>query len=255
MAVPSSLPVFEHRRVAYRRVWRGTVFSAFVLPVLFFVGMGLFVGEYVDRADILGVPYLDYIAAGVLASTVLQVAVAESMWPVMAALKWQRTYDAMRATPLRPRDIVGGELLNILFRSAVPAAAFLAVMAAFGTVHSWWAPLALPVALLLAVAVAAPVLAFAVTFQSESGFVLINRFAVIPATLFAGVFFPVSQLAAPVRLLAYASPLWHAVELCRAATLGLPPPWPPLVHLGYLTIWAVGGIALARARFARRMAD
>ena len=255
MAVPSLLPVFEHRQVAYRRIWRGTVFSAFLLPILFFLGMGLFVGKYVDEGNALGVPYLDYIAAGVLASTVLQVATAEAMWPVLAALKWQRTYDAMRASPLRPRDILGGELVSILFRAALPATAFLIVMTASGTVHSWWAPAALPVSLLLAVAVAAPMLAFTVAVQSESGFVLINRFVVIPATLFAGVFFPVAQLAAPLRLLAYASPLWHAVELCRAATLGIPPPWPPLVHLGYLAIWAVGGVALARARFTKRMAD
>jgi lipooligosaccharide transport system permease protein len=255
VAVPSPLPVFEHRMVNYRRVLRGGVFSAFVLPVLFFLGMGMLVGQYVDERNILGVPYLDYIAAGVLASTVMQVASEESMWPVMSALKWQRSYDAMRATPLRPQDIVGGELGNVLVRVGIPATVFLGVMTVFGTVHSWWALAILPIALLLGVAVAAPVLAFTVSVSNETGFVLINRFVVIPAMLFAGVFFPVEQLAAPLRLMAYASPLWHGVELCRAASLGLPPPWPPLVHLGYLLAWAVAGVALARVRFAKRMTD
>src|SRR5439155_24564631 len=75
--------VFEYQLVAYRRVWRGTVFSSFLLPVLFFVAMGMTVGSYVDRAGSLGVHYLDYIAPGLLASTAMQVAVSESTYPVL----------------------------------------------------------------------------------------------------------------------------------------------------------------------------
>ncbi len=59
-------------------------------------------------------------------------------------------------------------------------------------------------------------------------------------TLFAGVFFPISQLPAVVRWLAYVSPLWHGVEVCRAATLPAfhLPAWPLVGHLAYLAAWA-----------------
>jgi lipooligosaccharide transport system permease protein len=86
-------------------------------------------------------------------------------------------------------------------------------------------------------------------------FALIFRFGVIPMTLFAGVFFPVSALPLAVRWIAYASPLWHAVELCRAATLGIPAVGSVALHVAYLALWVVGGYALARWRFNRRLQD
>jgi lipooligosaccharide transport system permease protein len=254
-AIPSPLPVFEHRLVAYRRVWRGSVFSTFLLPVLFLLGIGVSVGTYVNRAGDLGVPYLDYIAPGLLASTALQVAIGESTWPIMSAFQWIRIYHAMQASPLRPGDLVGGETLYILLRVGLSALGFVVVMAGFGTVHSWWVIAAVPVALLVGAAVAGPVLAYTASIKSDNMFALLFRFGVIPMTLFAGVFFPVEAMPLAARWIAYASPLWHGVELCRGATLGWPLALPVVVHVGYLALWAIGGYALARWRFAKKLTD
>jgi len=253
--LPSALPAFEHRLVAYRRVWRGSVFSSFVLPVLFFLAMGISVGGYVDRGGVLGVPYLAYIAPGLLASTALQVAIGETTWPVLSGFEWNRMYHGMRATPLRPRDIAGGEALFVGLRIASAAAAFLVVMAVFGTVGSWWGVAALPAAVLTGLAVTGPLLAFSATIKNDNMFSLLHRFAVIPMTLFAGVFFPIEQLPLIARWIAYASPLWHGVELCRAATLGAPTALPIAAHTLYLGLWAVGGFLLARVRFTKRLSD
>jgi lipooligosaccharide transport system permease protein len=67
------------------------------------------------------------------------------------------------------------------------------------------------------------------------------------------VFFPVAQLPGAVRWLAYVFPLWHGVDLSRAATLGVAPDWPVAVHLGYLALWAAGGWWLAVRAFTRRL--
>ena len=76
-----------------------------------------------------------------------------------------------------------------------------------------------------------------------------------PATLFSGVFFPVEQLPGAVRPVAYALPLWHAVELNRAAMLGGTPPWPVAAHVGFLLVWAIGGGAWVLHAFRRRLTD
>jgi lipooligosaccharide transport system permease protein len=250
-----TLAVFEHQLVAYRRMWRGSVFSSFVLPVLFLLAMGLTVGAYVDRAGTLGVRYLDYIAPGLLASTALQVAVGEATWPVFSGFEWSRVYYSMAATPVRVRDMVAGHIGYILLRVGTSAAGFVVVMTAFGTVHSAWAAAAVPVSLLVGAATAAPVFVYSATIRSDGMFAVLLRFAVLPMTLFAGVFFPVASLPPAARALAYASPLWHGVELCRAATLGAPTAWGVWAHLGYLALWAAGGYALAVVRFRRRLAD
>jgi len=247
--------VLEHQLVAYRRTWRGTIFSSLLLPILFFVGMGISVGAFVDRAGTLGYPYQDYIAPGLLASTALQVAIGEVSWPVLGGLLWHRTYHAMRVTSLRPIDIMAGVLEYALLRVALSSAGFLLVMAGFGTVHSLWGALAFPVCLLLGVAVATPMFAYTSSVGHENMLVVVFRFGLIPMTLFAGVFFPVANLPLAARWLAYASPLWHGVELCRAATLGTPVAWSVAGHVGYLAAWAVIGFVLARARFDKRLED
>jgi lipooligosaccharide transport system permease protein len=250
-----ALTVLETNLTAYRRVWRGSVLSSFVLPILFVVGFGMVVGKVVDAGGRLGTPYLDYIVPGMLASAVMQIAFGESAWPIMSKFQWIRLYHGWVAAPLRIADIVGGELLFLLLRVVSSAMVFLLVTAVFGAVHSWWAPAAVLVCGLLGLAVAAPVLAFAAHVQQDGYFPLLMRFVVIPMSLFAEVFFPISRLSEPLRWLAYVSPLWHAVVLCRACTLpafGLPW-WSVLGHLAYLAAWAGTGFWLALVAYRRRL--
>jgi lipooligosaccharide transport system permease protein len=108
---------------------------------------------------------------------------------------------------------------------------------------------------LVGLATAAPVLAYAATITTDALFVVLFRFAIIPMTLFAGVFFPVASLPLAARMLAYVSPLWHGVELIRAATLGTATAWGGWAHVGYLVVWSGAGCALAVHRFARRLAE
>jgi lipooligosaccharide transport system permease protein len=254
-AISSPLPVLEHRLAAIRRTWRGNVFTSILLPVLFLLGLGVSVGTYVDRTGTLGVPYLDYIAPGLLASATVQIAVSEAMWPVFGAFEWHRLYHAMRATPLRAADIVGGELAYLMIRVGVPASTFVLVMTAFGVVSSWWGVAAVLAAVLLGIAVAAPTLAYTASIKSENMFAVLIRFVVIPMTLFAGVFFPVDAMPVVARWIAYASPLWHGVELSRYATAGIPSALPVAAHVGYLLAWVVGGYLLARSRYTKRLTD
>jgi lipooligosaccharide transport system permease protein len=251
-----ALTVLETNLVAYRRTWRGSVLSSFVLPILFVLGFGVGVGRFVDLGGKLGpVHYLDYIVPGMLASTVMQVAFGESAWPIMSKFQWIRVYHGWVAAPLRIVDIVGGELLFTLVRILSTAAVFLAVTTAFGAVHSWWAPAVIPVAGLLGMAVAAPLLAFAGKVEQDGYFPLLMRFVVIPMSLFAEVFFPIAKLAEPLRWLAYASPLWHAVVLCRACTLpgfGVTA-WAAVGHLAYLAAWAGVGFRLALKTYRKRL--
>lgn len=253
MAAPS-VAVFEYHLAGYRRVWRGTVFSSFVMPLLFFLGMGLAVGEYVDRGGGLDLPYRQFIGSGLIAFTGVQIAMMESSYAVMGGFKWHKIYYGMAAAPLRVGDMVAGQLGYIALRIVIAAGAFLAVMVPFAAVRSVWAVLTPAVAVLVGLAVAAPMFAFSATVQSDNLLAVMFRFALLPMTLFSGVFFPVEQLPELLRPAAYALPLWHGVELCRAATLGIATAWPGPVHLGYLGLWAAGGFLLARARFHRRLA-
>ena len=182
------------------------------------VGLGTIVDQTQNTPG--GVPYLDYVAPGLLAAAAMQTAAIESSWPVMAAIKWSRVYHAMIATPLTERDAFVGHQLFVITRVFTSAAAYLVVIAAFGAVASWWGILIVPVAVLVGTAFSMPMAALAAGVEDDRTFVTIFRFLIVPMFLFSGTFFPISQLPLGFELAAYVTPIWHGVELCRMLTLG-----------------------------------
>ena len=254
-AVLQPLRAYEHWLAQYRRVWRGTIGTSLVNPVLYVTALGVGLGTIVDRTQATpgGVPYLDFVAPGLLAAAAMQTATLESSWPVMAAIKWSRTYHAMIATPLTERDAFVGHQLFVVTRVLVSAAAYLAIIAAFGAVPSWLGILVVPVAVLVGTAFSMPMAALATSVEEERAFVTIFRFLVVPMFLFSGTFFPVSQLPLGFELIAYATPIWHGVELCRMLTLGSVELGAALGHLAYLLAWTLVGFELARRSYRRRL--
>jgi len=247
-----TLYVLEYHLVSYRRIWRSSVLSSFVLPLLTMLGFGVGVGAYVT-GGVGGVPYLDWMVPGLIASTAVQIAIGDSTWPVLGGFEWQRIYYGQAAAPLRVSDILDGHLAFIVFRTVLSCAAFLLIATAFGTMHSWWALATLPIAALIGLAVAAPTFAYSATIRTDSYLAILFRLGVIPMSLFSGVFFPVESLPAVLRWIAYALPLWHGVDLSRAATLGVAPAWSASGHVLYLALWAVLGWLLAYRQFTRRL--
>jgi lipooligosaccharide transport system permease protein len=141
----------------------------------------------------------------------------------------------------------------MLVRLAGTSVVYLGVIAAFGGVNSFWGILALPAAVLVGAAFTAPLAAYAATQDNDAAFVPINRFVILPMFLFSGTFFPVSRLPLPLEWLAYATPLWHGVDLCRELTLGNVHLLRALGHVAFLLALAVGGLLWAQRTYARRL--
>lgn len=252
--VPPGVAVLEYHLAGWRRVWHSSVASSLVIPLLTLLGIGLALGTYVDRGGSLHRPYLQFVAPGMLAATGLQVAILESSFPVLTSFRFLRIYQVMAAAPLRVVDMILGRLAYVALRVAVAVTAFLLVMVPFGAVRSAWA-LATPAAAVLVGMAAAPLMfAYAATVRSPNLMTTLIRFVTLPMTLASGVFFPVDRLPGFLHPLAYALPLWHGVELCRAAALGAATTWPAPLHVGVLVLWCGVGLALARTRFTSRLA-
>ncbi|HVB41813.1 MAG TPA: ABC transporter permease [Streptosporangiaceae bacterium] len=240
----------------YRRTWKGSVYSSVLTPVLFLGAMGLGLGTLVEThgtAGLGGVSYVVFLAPGLMAASAMQTAVGEATYPVFGAVKWLKTYEAAIASPLRPTDLFHGHLLWTTLRLAMNSAIFLAVMAAFGAVRSAWVLACLPAAVLTGLAFAAPIEAYTMTRSKDASFALLYRFAVVPLFLFSGTFFPVSQLPVLVRPLAYLTPLWHGVALCRSLSLGTARLGDSAAHIGYLLAITVAGIYVGNRTYRRRL--
>ncbi|NOX23307.1 MAG: ABC transporter permease [Actinobacteria bacterium] len=257
MATPGALRVLEHNIISYKRVWKGTVFSSFVNPVLFLAAMGLGLGTLVDaggRAAALGTTsYLAFLAPGLMVATAMQMASFESAFPVMAGMKWRKTYHAALSTPLRSADLVAGHLVFVAFRLVMMAVVFAIVITAFGAVEFNRALLAILPAVLTGLAFAAPIAAFAGSLESDYGLSSMFRFVIVPMFLFSGTFFPIDQIPGWLQPLVYVVPLWHGVELTRSAALGTATALNPLIHIGVLVAVLVIGFVAAIRAFEKRL--
>jgi len=251
--------VVELRAMQYRRTFRASIFSSFLNPVLFLLAMGVGLGLYVDKsgtatAALGGLSYLQFLAPGLLAATAMQAAAFEATFPIMGGLSWQKTFHAMYATPISPRDIVLGNVVWIAVRLASIAAIFTIVMALFGAAASPLILLAIPSAVLTGLAFAAPIVAFSATQRTPEKFNAVFRFGITPLFLFSGTFFPISNLPAAIQPIAWLSPLWHGVELSRQLALGTigADPVRAIAHVAILVaIVAVGTVVAYRTVEAR----
>ena len=240
-----SVRAFQCWLVAYRRTWRSSIWSSVFGPLFYLGAMGYGLGSLVDAhgtASLGGVPYPVFVGPAVLAVQAMNTGLSNSMFPVFGAVHWNRIYIAARASMLRPGDIYRGHLLFMTMRITMNSACFVVVMAAFGLIRSWWAVLLLPASVLLGLAFAAPVAAWAVTRDTHTPMNYVIRFGSIPLMLFSGTFFPLSRLPEWLRPVAYATPLWHGVALCRSLSVGTVTAGSAAIHVGYLAALSAVGL-------------
>jgi Nod factor-specific ABC transporter NodJ protein len=245
---------FAYRLQRYRRTWRGTVVISVVNPLLFLVAIGVGLGHVVSHpASLDGVSYLSFFAPGMLAAAAMQNGIVESGFPVSQGVGRGGSYRVAVTTPLESTDILIGHLLFMAMRIAMSAAAFVVVMLAFGAAKSPLVILTIPAATLTGLAFATPTAAFAATVSSPRVVNNLFKWVVMPLYLFSGTFFPVTQLPLGLRALAYATPLWHGVDLCRTLSLGTATWGGCAVHIVYLSAVVAIGVFVARHTYRRRL--
>jgi lipooligosaccharide transport system permease protein len=248
-----ALRLIQRNALVYRHVWRGSLFSSFLQPLLYLTAMGLGLGALVDASGgVDGIEYVEFLAPGLLAAACMQTATFESSYPVMDKMTWHRNYEAITATPMRTADLVLGELGWVAVRLSMVAAAFVLVMIAFGIVQTPLGLLAVPAAVLTGLAFAAPIMAYAVTLKSGANFNVLQRFVITPLFLFSGVFFPVARLPEWIQPVAWATPLFHGVALTRGLTVDALTArhW---IHVAYLAALIAAGAAAAVRTFTWKL--
>lgn len=243
----------------FRRTWRGTIVSSFLNPLLYVLAMGVLLGGFISGspAQLEGAgSYLAFIAPGLVAAQSMQTAVGETTYPVMGALKWNKVYFGMHATPLRPLDIVNANLLFLAVRLLVVSGVFFLVLAPFGVFTSVPGVLgAWLVATLVGLAIGTVVYAWSVGTTNEWSFAMIFRLGVMPMFLFSGAFFPIGNLGTGMEWVARCTPLWHGVDLARRLCLGTTT-WPSTgIHLLYLGVLLAVAHRVAVRRLTRRLAS
>ncbi|RWR25323.1 ABC transporter permease [Agrococcus lahaulensis] len=251
--------VAEHRIRSMRSYVASWVAIGVGSPFLFLLGLGVGLGLLVDAnqgaAGVDGVPYLTFLAPALAMATVMQTASQENTYGVFGGFKWFPMFFAMNGTPIGPAHIVIGFQVSVLVRVLLPLVAFVLVMVLFGIGSAAGALLLVPIGLLLGAAVGFAVMSWVATQTEDRGQLsFIERFVVVPLTLFSGTYFPLETLPWFLHWIGWISPLWHAAELGRAALYGAAlAPGMALVHVGYLVLLAAATCLLSIRTFRRRL--
>lgn len=226
------LRMWQRNWMIFKKVFWLATAPTFIEPFIYLLGLGIGLGLFVEEIE--GLSYIQFLAPGLLASTVMFGASFETTYNSFVRMKYERTYDAVLATPLSIEDVIGGEILWGTTRGYLNALVFLAVITTFGLVES-------PAALLLVLLLSVFSLLFAVIGMIFTALVsniaLFNYYFTLfitPLFLFSGIFFPINALPAWAQTLAWFTPLYHIVVVCRGLVLGT-------LDIGVLTstIWVI----------------
>jgi lipooligosaccharide transport system permease protein len=257
--ISRALRVTQSELIGYRRTWRGTVISSIVNPVLYLAAMGAGLGVLVDSSPAdLGVTYLAFVATGMMAASGMQAGASEGSFPVMAGFKWRKNYFATIATPLGPDDIVYGKVVWAAIRFTFILSVFALIATGFGALDLGSALLAVLPGVLTGLAFMSCVMAWTVTRDNELSLSSLFRFGIVPLFLFSGTFFPISQLPGFLQPIAYATPLFHGVELVRKIALPdsgteIVTSMPMWIHVTYLVVMLALGVYLSVRFLERRL--
>jgi lipooligosaccharide transport system permease protein len=195
-----------------------TLGPRFVEAIAYLAVMGLGLGTYLR--EIQGIDYVQFIAPGVAASTVMFGAVIETTYNSFVRIHVRRVFEAVVTTPLSVQDVVVGEYLWASTRAVIYGVVFLVVMATFGLVAS---PAALLVPLLFvlgALTFAALGMTYTALVTNIEHFNIFYTGLLTPMFLFGGVFFPFDRLPTWAQVVGWCLPLSHLVAAARALVLG-----------------------------------
>ena len=164
----------------------------------------------------------------------------------------QGTLSRLLVASISPSSVIGGKALASLVVGLV-STSLLVFATSWLLDASWGDPLGVVLlvvcGVLAAVGVTALVAALATTTAQAGAYVSIDA---VVGGLLGGTFFPISSLPRPLEVMAWLTPLWHGVTLCRDLTLGQVGAEDAL-HLAYLLALVGVGLVLARWSYRRRL--
>lgn len=236
MKVKRAFRVWQRHFTVYTKLYKSSFALNFVEPVLYLAAMGLGLGALVK--EVRGVPYINFIAPGIIASSAMFAAIYECTYGTFIRMTFQKTFDAILATPVGIDDIVAAELMWGASKSAIYGTTIIIVISAFGLVYSPLVILAIPVIFLSGLIFAELSVIVAAKVPGIDYFNYFYTLLMTPMFLFSGIFFPLDTLPPAVMKIAFFMPLYHVVNICRAFAYG------ELAAAGWDIVWLLAVAAL-----------
>ena len=207
---------FRHYRV-YTNQFISNGFPPFLEPLIFLSAIGLGLGQFITDMD--GIPYIVFLASGIVVSPAMFTAAFECTYGTYIRLEYEKIYDGMVAASMTAKNLLIGEILFAGTKAFFFSGAVLFTFSFFDIVS-------FPSALLAPVGGFFTGLMFAALSMLVTSMVWnISHFnfyftgILTPQFFFSGAVFPLSTLPNSLQIVAECLPLTHAVRIVRATCL------------------------------------
>ena len=245
-----ALMVWRRNALVWRKLFIASILMNFGEPLIYLLGLGFGLGMFIGKMA--EMPYITFLASGVVASSVMMSATFEGLYSVFTRMVPQETYAGMMTTPLSVDEIIAGEWLWCASKALLSGCAILIVAYFLGAVAEWRVLWAIPVLFLIGLTFAGPALVVTAFSPSYDFFSYYQTLILTPMFILCGVFYPTSTLPEAMQGFIQLLPLTHAVALVRPLVAGQPLTDVAL-HLAVLLSYAVVGFYLAVVLVRRRL--
>jgi len=218
MKIRRAFRVWQRHLTVYTKLYKSSIALNFVEPVLYLAALGLGLGAFVKEID--GVPYIKFIAPGIIASSSMFAAIYECTYSTYVRMTYQKTFDAILATPVNLDDLVAGELMWGATKSLLYGTIIIIVISLFGLVDSPLILFVVPLLFVSGLIFAEISVIFTAIIPGIDSFNYFYTLFMTPMFLFSGIFFPLDNLPPVVSKIAFFTPLYHLVNICRGLASG-----------------------------------
>jgi lipooligosaccharide transport system permease protein len=248
------LRVWWRNAIVYRRVWKVNFLIPLFEPALYILAFGIGFRNLVGNVGYAGLTlsYTEFIAPALIATAVMWNSFFETTYGSFVRAYYQKTFDAMIATPLSLEEIILAEVIWGATKSAAAAAIMLVVLCPLGYVALPSGLLIIPLSFIGGIAFGAVGMWFTGMVPSIDMFNLPIFLFLTPLFLFSGTFFPVAALPGWAQKASLVFPLYHCVEITRFFSLGRAEVSPAL-NLCYLLVFSALFLTLAIQAMRRRL--
>ncbi|HTR45313.1 MAG TPA: ABC transporter permease [Thermodesulfovibrionales bacterium] len=218
MRIKKAFRVWQRNLTVYTKLYKSSIALNFVEPVLYLAALGLGLGAFVKEIN--GVPYVKFIAPGIIASSAMFAATYECTYGTYVKMVYQKTFDAILSTPVNVDDLIAGELMWGATKSMLYGTIIIVVISLFGLVDSPQIVAAVPLLFVTGLIFAEISMICTALVPGIDTFNYFYTLLMTPMFLFSGIFFPIDTLPPLVAKIAFFTPLYHLVNICRASSSG-----------------------------------
>ncbi len=224
VAMPGRLTyrVWQRNRDVFFRLWRAEFLPPLIEPIVTLLGLGLGLGAYVQLQGDL--EYVQFLGPGILVAFPMFIATFEALYGAYFRMTQHGTYQAIISTPVRPEELIAGEITWAATRMTMNTILIVVVLLVLTPwlelVQSPLILLTIPLAFLTGLLISSLAISFTSRAHSVSQLAYFFSLFILPMFWFSGGFFPTDELPGWAESLAWCFPLSHAVTLSRALVTG-----------------------------------